>query len=285
MNTIFRHVTLGTGPRVITMGPLERPPRDVVCPAWMRLNEPRHRDGLEFVVDTDASELVPLAWSRAADTIARWPPDCPRLDSASAAYAAVLERIWPEWVRMLTHLAVRYPADMEVWAHDFVSDSAFEIASGIVAVFERWNRDYPVDLWAIHQRALGNLKPGRSLPRWKPQFQRDPKFRAYRVRGRGISFIPEFSNRDGLLALASVLAWRKGISATPRPGLLEARWFRWPVSGEPLLSLHLSHPGLPHPESRSARQKRADSCPARPASALARTQHDHLRRSNNHRHD
>jgi hypothetical protein len=223
----------------------------------MTMEDFRHDGKIEIRVNTDSPELVCLAWSRAADAITRWPPECPVLNPSISPMADVLRRIWPDWVRILTNFAVRFSDEMEKWATSFVSGSVDDIESGVLAVLKRWNHEYPVDLWSVHQRALGEVKPGHAQPYWESRLQWDSMFGANLGPGEFVSFIPEAHDTSGWHALASIFAWRRGVSTTSRPGFLEARWVQWPRASEPLLCLHLSHPKLPFPEapvSRSAHQ-------------------------------
>ncbi len=212
---------------------------------WPRWMKPLSGDTSvsSVLIDTGSRELRRMAWLRAADRLANRPPACPRLEPGSAD-SSLLERFWPDWLRIMTNLAINQfvfmeaeagrsssgptpsstPAnptiDLEVLAGMIVGGLMGTMALGEIAKY--WHDMYPEDSKAISRRLIGG-----SLPMSSPSFD---------AALGGVVDDPTF-----IRAISRALIWQKGLSVDARPGLLESRWVAWPPSGLTGILIHLSH--------------------------------------------
>jgi hypothetical protein len=193
-------------------------------------------NGPVVTFDTGDRELRQTAWRNAADALTHRPPGCPDPDLVSRymneSADPRLADFWPDWVRITTNLALRCPDETDRWAADLASDAPLDVASGALAVLERWRELEPVDLWGLYFRSPTGAAEGRNVSGLTETERREPTCPLDAI-------LPQ--TLGGRRALGQVFAWRSETAADVRPTLLDLLFVPWPAEN-PVLKVHVGHP-------------------------------------------
>ncbi len=195
-------------------------------PCWLT---PVSLSDTQFLVDPDSLCLLRRGWRAGAEWITRRPPGRPALDSRNPHFGIVRE-FWPDWLRILTYLAIREAPRIEEWSAAILLGTQDEGFDAFQDLIKYWSQEHPLDHRNLMFRLAGRIAHLADTSVGPPADQ-DPK--PLSSLGRNSAGF------DAIAALSCALAWQKDFSTDGRSGLAEQRWVAWPSLDNPRLILRI----------------------------------------------